>query len=73
MIWNFIIQIVIAVISYLLSPKPESPTVVAGEQDIPVVDMGSPIPVVFGTVWINRPQVVWYGDLRTTPVKSKGK
>jgi len=32
-------------------------------------DLGSPIPVVFGTRWVSNPNVVWYGDLLSKPVK----
>lgn len=35
----------------------------------PEADLGSPIPVVFGTRRLNNANVVWYGDLRTRPVR----
>ncbi len=28
--------------------------------------------MVFGTNWIDDPNVLFYGDLRTTPIKVKG-
>lgn len=30
------------------------------------------MPVVFGEVWITGPNILWYGDLDTTPIKVKG-
>ena len=40
---------------------------------MPTVDQGTPVPVVFGEVWIENWMVLWYGDLRVTPIKSGGK
>jgi len=39
--------------------------------DIPEAESGSPIPVIFGTRWLNVPNVVWYGDTKTQNVKVK--
>jgi hypothetical protein len=41
--------------------------------DIPQVDEGTPHAVVFGDVWLEGWQVLWYGNYRTTKIKSKGK
>lgn len=43
-----------------------------GELSAPVVDSSSPVPVLFGTRLMNYPNCVWYGDVGTTPIKSKG-
>jgi hypothetical protein len=72
--WTYIaVWIVTTLIQYALAPKPPKPRP-AGLQDIeaPTAEEGRPIPVVFGTVLVKSPNVVWYGDLRTTPIKSKG-
>jgi len=39
--------------------------------DFPEADLGSPIPVVFGTRWVSNPNVVWYGDIKTRNVNVK--
>ena len=46
----------------------------AGFSDIsaPVAEDGLEIPVLFGTRDFNGPNVVWYGDLKTVAIKSKG-
>jgi hypothetical protein len=72
--WQFIAGIAIALIaSFVLRPKPtvQPP---AGLEDIkaPTADDGRELPVVFGCRPVRGPNVVWYGDLRTTPIKSKG-
>lgn len=60
-------------ISLALAPKPPSrrpPSL--SEIDVPTAEEGKPIPVVFGTVVVQSPNVVWYGDLAYRPVKTKG-
>lgn len=66
--------IVSALISYALRPRPPTPRPAAlGEFNVPTAEEGRPIPVVFGTVWITGPNVLWYGDLNSTPIKKGGK
>lgn len=74
MFWVQLILLVVSVIvSYALRPKPAVPKPAALEDfDIPVAEQGRPIPVVFGTILLTGPNVLWYGDLRTTPIKVKG-
>jgi len=74
---NFVFQLVLLVASYFISaalaPKPPQPKAAALEDfDIPLAEEGRPIPVVFGTVIVKSPTVMWYGDLRTTAIKEKG-
>ena len=79
MVWTFIARLVLGLllsaISYALSPRPttEKPQA-AGLADfsIPTAEEGRPIPVVFGTVLITGPNVVWAGDLKVAPIKKKG-
>lgn len=72
MVWPvWVFQIIIAVVSFLLSPKPKSPSVTASPVEMPVVETGTPIPVIFGTVWLKDPHIVWYGDVRTEAIKTK--
>lgn len=67
------IMVVAAVLSYALAPKPPQPPKPSLEDlSLPTAEEGRPIPVVFGTVWITGPNVLWYGDLRTEAIKVKG-
>ena len=67
------IMIVSALLSYALAPKPKPPKPASiTDFDIPTAEEGREIPVVFGTVWITGPNVLWYGDLRSEPIKKKG-
>jgi hypothetical protein len=67
---QFIVWAITSVISYLLQPKPPKPQ--PGKIDIPTVEEGRKIGVLFGGRWIKSPHIFWWGDVRTTPIKSKG-
>ena len=59
--------------SFLLTPKrPEKKPAALTDFDFPTAEQGRPIPVVFGKVLVKDPNVVWYGDLASQPVKSEG-
>jgi uncharacterized membrane protein len=67
------VLIVSAIVSYALAPKPPSPKPAAlSDFDIPTAEQGRPIPVVFGTVTVTGPNVIWYGDMEAEPIKKKG-
>lgn len=67
------IFIISTVLSYLLAPKPPQPKPLSlSDFDIPTAEEGRPIPVVFGTVTVTGANVVWYGDLRVTPIQKSG-
>ena len=72
--WWFVAAVVVSVgVSYFLAPKPQSrPPAGLGEIKAPTAEEGREIPVLFGTRDIEGPNVVWYGDLRTTAIKKKG-
>lgn len=74
MAWWYALYFVVAlVISYSLTPKAQNAKP-AGLDEIqaPTAEVGREIPVLFGTRDITGPNVVWYGDLRTVPVKKSG-
>ena len=66
------IFIISAVLSMALRPKIKPPPA-ATMQDInlPTIKAGTPVPVVFGDVWIDQWFVLDYGDLRNSPIKEK--
>lgn len=39
--------------------------------DVPTASEGDPIPVVFGTVTLKQPNIIWYGDPSTSPIRSQ--
>lgn len=70
--WFFIGLVVSFVASYAMMPKPQvqSPPAI-GEVKAPTAEEGREIPVLFGTRVLEGPNVLWYGDIRTKPVKKK--
>lgn len=74
MAWQIVVLFLVStVLSYLLRPKPQAPKPTAlGDIDFPIASSNAPIPVLFGTRLITGPNVIWYGDLRTTAIKSEG-
>lgn len=61
------------VLGLLLQPKPQNQKPAGlGDVTAPTAEEGIEIPVLFGTRDFNGPNVVWYGDLKTVAIKSKG-
>ena len=60
----------------LLRPKPKfdapSPSGL-GDIQFPTIEAGRPIPIIWGTVKLSGPAVVWYGDLDVVPITEKVK
>lgn len=75
MAWVAVILFVASlVISYSMQPKPETrPPAGLGDFKAPTAEVGREIPVLFGQRKIESANVVWYGDLRVTPITKKVK
>ncbi len=74
---NFLLQLGLMIVSSLimsaLAPKPPKPKpATISDVDAPIAEEGVEIPVIFGTVWMRGPNVLWYGDMATTAIKTKG-
>jgi hypothetical protein len=69
-----VLAVVSAVLSYVLQPGPPKPPGASALEDFeaPTVDDGRPIPIVFGTVFVRGPNIVWYGSLSHTSRKKEG-
>lgn len=73
---NFIWAIGMLIASYaiqaIMTQKPEKPKPAAlDEFEFPQIDEGTPQCVVFGDVWIPDWHVLWFGNLRTSEIKSE--
>jgi hypothetical protein len=72
---NLWIYIAIQIISYLiqgaLAPKQKAPE--PAKVQVPTAVDGKPIIVIFGDTWVDDANVLWFGDERTTAIKSKSK
>ena len=59
-VYYIVALIVSSLISYALAPKPPTPKPASiTDFDVPVAEEGRPIPVVFGTVTLTGPNVLW--------------
>lgn len=71
---QLVIMIVSLIIQLVTRPHPQKPPAATlNDVNIPTIAQGTPIPVVFGDVRINNWMVLWYGNLRNSPIKSGGK
>lgn len=62
-----------AALQVLMTPKPTKPEPASIDDfDLPIAEEGTPVPVIFGDVWIDSYQILWYGNLNTSEVKSDG-
>jgi hypothetical protein len=69
---NLIIGLILTAIGFLLRPKPEPPKPnTLDDFDVPVTKEGAEVGKVYGTVWIDAPQIVWYGDFKAEAIKKK--
>lgn len=73
---NILVQLAVgvalAVLSYVLRPKPPGPKPPSiDEVKAPTAEAGKPIPVVFGSVTIESPNTLWYGDISIESRKMK--
>ena len=70
---QLLITVALAVITYLITPKPKTEKLKAANAvDVPTTEAGRTLPVIFGTVMIRDPNVVWFGDMKVKAVKKSG-
>jgi len=67
------ILIVCAILSYALAPKPQTPAPdTLSDVSVPTIELGKPVSVAFGTVWVDDSNVLWFGDLSSQPIMASG-
>lgn len=73
--WFYLVVLIVSsLLQYALRPKPAAPKpATLSDFNVPVVQDGKPVAVVFGDVWVDDANVLWYGDVGSSPIKSKGK
>ncbi len=71
--WVYVAVFVISLLlTYNTVSKAETKPPGFGDVEMPTVEVGIEIPVLFGTRDLKSPNVVWYGDLKVVAVKAKG-
>lgn len=72
----FLVAFLLIVVGYILeaavAKPPKNKPASLEDFDIPQVEEGTPHAVVFGDVWLDGWQVLWYGNYRTSKIKSTG-
>ncbi|MBN2691996.1 MAG: hypothetical protein JXR43_09130 [Burkholderiaceae bacterium] len=72
-VYYLVVLIAAVLVTQALAPKqPEPKPASLDDVDAPTAEEGRPIPVLFGSVLITGPNVVWYGDLAFDPIRRSG-
>jgi hypothetical protein len=70
------VTVALFLVSALLSPKPDiedAKPAGLGDFQVPTADETRTVPIMWGTIDIKGPNVIWYGDLSTVKIKKKIK
>ncbi|KKN40601.1 hypothetical protein LCGC14_0731620, partial [marine sediment metagenome] len=76
MVAMIFMSIALFLVSALLAPKPDiedARPAGLGDFQVPTADETRPVPIMWGTIDIKGPNVIWYGDLSTVKIKKKIK
>jgi hypothetical protein len=69
-----LVSLAINIIAFALMPKPPAPKPPAvGQQKVPLVEIGTPVPVVFGTVMLKQVFVLAAYGPEVTPITERVK
>jgi hypothetical protein len=72
--WALVLMVAsYAIQAILVKPQPPQAPTSLEDFDFPQADEGTPQAVYFGDCWTEGWMVLWYGNYRTTKIKSKGK
>ena len=71
--WAYLIIVaVMAIYAYTQMPRAKNAKPPALQDfDVPTAQEGREVVDIMGTVWIDDPNVIWYGGLYTRPIKTK--
>lgn len=67
----FVVSLALSFAAYMLAPKPKQPKFEAADLKNPTTSAGRPVPVIFGTVTLKSPNVLWYGEKSVKNYKVK--
>ena len=71
--WALVLLVVsTAIQAILVKPQQQKPAALE-DFDFPQFEEGTPQAVFFGDCWTEGWMVLWYGNFRTTKIKSGGK
>lgn len=73
---SFLVYVAVYLLSELLRPKPnfeDAKPAGLGDFDFPTATEDRVVPLIWGTIQLSGPNVVWYGDLKQKPIKETVK
>ena len=71
--YEIAVLIVTAILSYALRPKQQTqPPDTLSDVSVPTIEIGKPVSVAFGEVWVDDSNILWYGDLSSQPIYASG-
>ena len=58
-----LISLALQIVAYIIMPKPKTAKPEAAKDlENPTAEAGRPIPVVFGSMTIKGPNIIWFGE-----------
>jgi len=71
MLWILIVELIVSIIVlFAFTPRNDAAPASLQDFDVPTAEDGREVIDICGTVWIDDPNVIWYGDLSTTPIRA---
>lgn len=65
-----IVMLVVLIAAIALAPHPKSQPPNDADLQVPTAEDGREVMDIAGECWIDDANVIWYGNLRTRPVKA---
>ncbi|EGG78658.1 hypothetical protein SXCC_00639 [Gluconacetobacter sp. SXCC-1] len=73
LIFSIVSLVVSTVLQIVLAPKPiNAAPATMKDFDYPQIEEGTAQPILFGDMWSTGWFVTWYGNMRTSAIKSSG-
>lgn len=67
--YEIAVLIVTLILSYALRPKQQNPPPdTLSDVSVPTIEIGKPVGVAFGEVWVDDSNILWFGDLSSQPI-----
>jgi hypothetical protein len=67
--YEIAVLIVTAILSYAMRPKQQTPPPdTLSDVSVPTIEIGKPVSVAFGEVWVDDSNVLWFGDISSQPI-----
>jgi hypothetical protein len=69
--WFIVILMALLVVVAIVMSRPKAPPTNDADLQVPTAEDGREVMDIAGECWIDDPNIIWYGDLRTAPIHAK--